>query len=228
VTGSAIAVGAVSIALAVAGGAEVRRWNIGGSGGWDYLTADAATHRLYVPRSDRVMVVDTREGQVIGTIAGTEGVHGVVLDRKSGKAYTSNGRGDSVTKFDIASLRVEATYPIPGQGPDAIVFDESSNDVWTFNARSRDANVLATDGRVVATVPLAGKPEFAVSDAHGTIFVNDEDHATVIAIDVAGHRVRATWKLDDCEDPSGLAFDGAHARLFSVCQNGHMAIIDAV
>src|SRR3954466_2073236 len=216
------------MAFAVAGGAAIQRWNIGGAGGWDYLTADATTHRLYVPRFDRVMVLDTHDGHVVGSVSGTEGVHGVALDRKSGEAYTSNGRGNSVTKFDVATLRVEAAFPVPGQGPDAIVFDESSNEIWTFNARSRDASVLAPDGHVVATVPLAGKPEFAVSDAHGTIFVNDEDHATVIAIDVAGHRVRARWKLDDCEGPTGLALDGAHARLFSVCQNGHMAILDAV
>ena len=116
---------------------------------------------------------------------------------------------------------------ISGQGPDTIIFDESSNEIWTFNGKSHDATVLATDGHVVATVALAGKPEFAVSDAHGTIFVNDEEHANMIAIDVAAHRVRATWKLDDCEEPSGLAFDAAHERLFSVCQNGHMAVTDA-
>jgi DNA-binding beta-propeller fold protein YncE len=96
-TGNALAVAAAALALAGAG--NVQRWNIGGNGGWDYLTADAATHRLYVPRSDRVMVVDTRDGHVVGTVPGTEGVHGVVIDPKSGKAYTSNGRGNGVTKL---------------------------------------------------------------------------------------------------------------------------------
>jgi DNA-binding beta-propeller fold protein YncE len=215
------------LATSAASADAVQRWNIGGTGGWDYLTADAATHRLYVPRFDRVMVVDTRDGRVVGTVPGTEGVHGVALDPKSGKAYTSNGRGNNVTKFDVASLKVEGTFPVSGQGPDAIVFDASSNEIWTFNGRSHDATVLSTGGHVVATLPLAGKPEYAVSDAHGTIFVNDEDHATLIAIDAAEHRVRATWKLDDCEEPSGLALDAAHARLFSVCQSGRMAITDA-
>ena len=222
------ALAAILLAATSAASADsVQRWNLGGTGGWDYLTADAATHRLYVSRFDRVIVVDTRDGRVVGTVPGTEGVHGIALDSKAGKAYASNGRGNSVTKFDVASLRVEGTYPVSGQGPDAIVFDESSNEIWTFNGKSHDASVLATDGHIVATVPLAGKPEFAASDAHGMIFVNDEDHATLIAIDAAAHRVRATWKLDDCEEPSGLAFDAAHARLFSVCQNGHMSITDA-
>jgi DNA-binding beta-propeller fold protein YncE len=217
----------VAVATSVASADTVQRWNLGGTGGWDYLTADAATHRLYVPRSDHLMVVDTRDGHVVGTVPGTEGIHGVALDAKTGKAYTSNGRSNSVTKFDVASLKVEGTYPVSGQGPDTIIFDESSNEIWTFNGKSHDATVLATDGHVVATVALAGKPEFAVSDAHGTIFLNDEEHANMIAIDVAAHRVRATWKLDDCEEPSGLAFDAAHGRLFSVCQNGHMAVTDA-
>ena len=217
----------VAVATSVASADTVQRWNLGGAGGWDYLTADAATHRLYVPRSDHVMVVDTRDGHVIGTVPGTEGIHGVALDAKTGKAYTSNGRSNSVTKFDVASLKVEGTYPVSGQGPDTIVFEESSNEIWTFNGKSHDATVLAMDGHVVATVALAGRPEFAVSDTHGTIFLNDEEHANMIAIDVAAHRVRATWKLDDCEEPSGLAFDAAHERLFSVCQNGHMAVTDA-
>ena len=226
-THAAFALAVASVAFAAAADGAVQRWNLGGTGGWDYLTADAATHRLYVPRFDRVMVVDTRDGRLVGTVPGTEGVHGVALDPKSGKAYTSNGRGNSVTKFDIASLRVEGTYPIPGQGPDAIVFAESTNEIWTFNGRSRDATVLAADGRIVATVALAGRPEFALSDGHGTIFLNDEEHANLIAIDVAARRVRATWKLGDCEEPSGLAFDAANRRLFSVCRNGHMSITDS-
>ncbi len=224
---AAILVAATSLSVAADSPAAMQSWNIGGTGGWDYLSVDATAHRLFVPRSDRVMIVDTHDGSVVGTVPGTEGVHGVAVDKKSGKGWTSNGRGNSVTRFDIASLAVEGTYAVSGQGPDAIVFDESSNEIWTFNGRSQDATVLATDGRVVATVPFAGKPEFAVSDGHGSLFVNDESHANLIAIDAAAHRVRATWKLDDCEEPSGLAFDAAHHRLFSVCQNGHMAITDS-
>jgi DNA-binding beta-propeller fold protein YncE len=224
------AIAAIALALASSGFAAdaVQRWNIGGSGGWDYLSLDSSRHDLFVPRSDRVMVLSTRDGSVVGTIPDTAGVHGVAWDAKSGKGYTSNGRANSVTKFDLATLKVESVIPIPGQGPDAILFDEKTREVWTFNGHSHDATAIAADtGRIVATVALAGKPEFAVSDGHGTIFVNDEDHATMMVIDAASHRVRATWKLDDCEEPSGLAFDAAHKRLFSVCQNGHMAVTDS-
>lgn len=204
------------------------RWNLGGTGGWDDLTVDAPAHRLYVTHSDRVLVVDTKDGTLVGTIADTNGVHGVAIDARSGKGYTSNGRADSVTEFDLKSLKTERVIPVSGHNPDAIVFDASTKQVWTFNGRSNDATVIDTaSGRVVTTVPLGGKPEFAAVDGHGRIFVNDEDHATVIAIDSKAHRVMATWKLDDCESPSGLALDAARHRLFSVCSNEHMAVTDS-
>lgn len=208
--------------------AAPKRWNLGGTGGWDALTVDAPAHRLYVTRSDRVLVVDTRDGTLVGTIPDTNGVHGVAIDARSGKGYASNGRADSVTEFDLRSLKTERVIPVSGHNPDAIVFDASTKQVWTFNGRSNDATAIdAKSGRVVATVPLGGKPEFAAVDGHGHIFVNDEDHATVIAIDAKTHRVLATWKLDDCESPSGLAFDAAHHRLFSACSNEHMAVTDS-
>ena len=109
------------------------------------------------------------------------------------------------------------------------MFDEATREVWTFNGRSHDATALDPDsGRVVATLPLGGKPEFAVSDGHGEIFVNDEDHAKIQVIDAKRHAVRSTWNLDDCESPSGLAYDAAHHRLFSVCANQRMAVTDSV
>ncbi|HEY6986480.1 MAG TPA: YncE family protein [Rhodanobacteraceae bacterium] len=206
----------------------ITRWNIGGPGGWDYLTLDAASHRLFVTRSDRVMVLATADGSVVGTIPDTAGVHGVAFDRGNGKGFTSNGRGNSVTRFDLATLRVESVFPVSGQNPDAIVFDDASHEVWTFNGRSHDATALdPASGRIVATIPLGGKPEFAVSDGRGRIFVNDEDHATLLVIDAKRHALQATWKLDGCESPSGLAFDAAHRRLFSVCANKEMAVTDS-
>lgn len=222
---------AASIAAHVAFAADVAapaRWNLGGTGGWDDLRVDARAHRLYVTRSDRVLVVDTRDGTLVGTIPNTDGVHGVAIDARSGKGYTSNGRADSVTEFDLKSLKTERVIPVSGHNPDAIVFDATTRQVWTFNGRSHDATAIDADsGRVVATVPLDGKPEFAAVDGHGRIFVNDEDHATIIAIDAKARRVLATWKLDECESPSGLAFDAAHHRLFSVCSNERMAVTDS-
>lgn len=204
------------------------RWVIGGTGGWDYLTIDAPAHHLFVTRSDHVLVLDSRSCRTVGTIPDTEGVHGVALAPRLGKGYTSNGRADSVTEFDLETLAVGRTFPVTGHNPDAIVFDDASGHVFTFNGKSHDATVLdASSGKALATITLEGKPEFAVSDGHGRIYVNDENHARLNAIDVRRNAVVATWKLDDCETPSGLALDADHGRLFSVCSNGEMAVTDA-
>lgn len=207
---------------------QLDRWAVGGSGGWDYLTIDSSAHRLFVTRSDRVLVFDTRDGKNLATITGTEGVHGVALAPRFNRGYTSNGRADSVTEFDLKSLKVLRTFPISGHNPDAIVFDEPSGHLFTFNGKSHDATVLdASSGHTLATIPLNGKPEFAVSDGRGRIYVNDEDHARLNVINVKKDIVVATWNLDGCEEPSGLALDRAHHRLFSVCSNGQMAVTDA-
>lgn len=203
------------------------KWPVGGTGGWDYLTLDAPSHRLFVARFDRVMVLDTSSGASVGVVSGTDGVHGVALDGR-GKGYTSNGRANSVTRFDTRSLAVEKVFPIPGANPDAIVFEPTTKEIWTFNGKSKDATALNPEtGAVVATVALGGKPEFAVSDTHGRLFVNDEDHATLHVLDVKHHRISATWNLPECEEPSGLAFDAPHHRLFSVCANEHLAVTDS-
>jgi DNA-binding beta-propeller fold protein YncE len=133
-----------------------------------------------------------------------------------------------VTVFDLKTLATSATIPIAGHNPDAIVFDAPSARVFTFNGRSHDATAIdAKSGKPVATIALSGKPEFAVSDGKGRIFVNIEDRAELSEIDTKAAKLVATWPLPGCEEPSGLALDVAHARLFSVCQNGHMVVTDA-
>ncbi len=204
------------------------RYNLGGDGGWDYLSADAAGHRLFISRSDRVLVMDTRDGKLIGTIADTAGVHGIALAPELGKGYTSNGRADSVTEFDLATLKPTRTIAISGHNPDAILFDAASQRVFTFNGRSEDISVIDVhSAKVVATIPVNGKPEFAAADGKGRIFVNIEDTAELTAIDAKTAKVTSTWKLPDCEEPTGLALDIQQQRLFSTCQNGHLVVTDA-
>ena len=204
------------------------RYHLGGDGGWDYLSVDAATHRLFISRSDRVLVMDTRDGKMLGTIADTAGVHGIALAPELGLGYTSNGRADSVTEFDLATLKPTRTIAISGHNPDAILFDAASQRVFTFNGRSKDISVIdAHTAKVVATIPLSGKPEFAAADGKGRIFVNIEDTGELTAIDSKTAKVTSTWKLSDCEEPTGLALDIQQQRLFSTCQNGHLIVTDA-
>ena len=205
----------------------VKTWKLGGEGGWDYITADSEGHRLFISRSTRVMVIDTTSGSQIGEIPDTPGVHGIALAYDLGRGFTSNGREDTVTVFDLKTLAVEKKIKV-GNGPDAILFDPFSKRVFTFNGHGHDATAVdATKGEVVGTVSLDGKPEFAATDEKGTVFVNIQDKSEIVAFDAQKLTIKARWKLGDCEEPTGLSIDRKNRRLFSGCSgNKKMAIVD--
>ncbi|HEY7873476.1 MAG TPA: YncE family protein [Rudaea sp.] len=208
--------------------AVVQHYAVGQDGGWDYLTYAAPTHRLYISRSDRVLVVDANNGKIEATIPGTDGVHGIALVPALGRGFTSNGRADSLTEFDLAKSRPLRTIAVEGKNPDALIYDSASKHLFAFDGRSNEASVVdPAAGKLLTKIPLTGKPEFAASDGAGNVYVNIEDTAQLARIDSATNKVTAVWKLADCEEPSGLAIDVAHHRLFSVCQNRHMAVTDA-
>lgn len=208
----------------------VQTWKLGGDGGWDYLTADSDSHRLFIARATRVMVVDTASGKQIGEIPETPGVHGVALDRADGFGFTSNGREDMVSVFNLNSLAVVKKIKV-GSGPDAILYDPFSKRVFTFNGKGHDRNSTAIDaskGEVVGEIELGGKPEFAVTDEKGKVFVNLEDTSELVAFDPQKLTVKSRWKLTDCEEPTGLSIDRQHRRLFAACGgNKKMAVVDA-
>ena len=207
----------------------IARWQTGGSGGWDYLTIDAPRHRLFVSRGDHVDVLDTESGKVTATINGTAGVHGIALAPELKRGFTSNGRANTVTEFDYDTLAVLREVPVPGLNPDAILYDGASHRLFTFNGRSKDATVFdAATLAVVAKLPMPDKPEFAVADDHGHVFVNIESEAgQLLEIDAKSAKTVATWPMPGCASPSGLALDAKHARLFSVCDGGVMVVTDA-
>ncbi|HEU4643715.1 MAG TPA: YncE family protein [Gemmatimonadaceae bacterium] len=206
----------------------VKRTTIGGDGGWDYLTVDTATDRLFVSRGTHVMVVDLGTGKVVGDLPNTSGVHGIALAPELHRGFTSNGRDSTVTIFDPRTLSVIGTVKVTGANPDAILYEPTTKRVFTFNGRSADATAIdAATGRVVGTIPLGGKPEFAVADGNGRVLVNIEDRSQIVAFDARSLAVKATWPLAPCESPSGLAIDRAHARLFAGCENRMMAVVDA-
>jgi YVTN family beta-propeller protein len=207
----------------------VQRWKLGGVGGWDYLTLDAAGQRLFMTRADHVDVVNTESGKIVGTIPNTQGVHGIALAEETNRGYTSNGKTDSVTVFDLASLKVVKEAPVSGHNPDAILYEPTGKHVFTFNGKSKDVTVLdATSLAVVATLPVPDKPEFAVDDGAGHIFLNIESEpGQMVVIDTRSLTVKATWPLPGCASPSGLALDRVHRRLFSVCDDKVMVVTDA-
>jgi DNA-binding beta-propeller fold protein YncE len=207
-----------------------KTWNLGGDGGWDYLTADSDGHRLFIARATRVMVVDTDSGKLAGEIPDTPGVHGIALDYEIGRGFTSNGREDTVSVFNLKSLAVEKKIKV-GSGPDAILYDPFSKRVFTFNGKGSDRTATAIDagkGEVAGKVDLRGKPEFAATDDKGTVFVNIEDTSEIVAFDPVKLAVKSRWKLADCEEPTGLAIDRKNRRLFAGCGgNRKMAIVAA-
>ncbi|MEO8034632.1 MAG: YncE family protein [Acidobacteriota bacterium] len=205
----------------------VRHIPVGGVGGWDYLTMDGGSHRLFLSHSDRVEVVDVGSGKVVGTIPNTPGVHGIAIASSLHRGFVSAGRTSSVTIFDLDSL-VPLGEVKTGERPDAIIFDPVTARVFTFNAGGKNTTAIeAASGAVAGTIDLGGKPEFAVSDGKGRVYVNIEDTNEVVAFDPKALTVITRWKLEGCDEPSGLAMDRAHGRLFSGCGNKVMAISDA-
>jgi YVTN family beta-propeller protein len=208
----------------------LERWNLGGAGGWDYLTLDAATSRLYISRATRVDVLDTRSGKLVGTIADTSGVHGIALAPDLKRGFTSNGKADSVTVFDLDTLKTIKEVPVSGHNPDAILYDPAGKHLFTFNGRSKDVSILDTTTlAVVSTLAVPDKPEFAVNDGEGQIYVNIESEpGQMVVIDTRKLAIKATWTLPGCASPTGIALDKTHHRVFSVCDDKVMAVTDAV
>lgn len=206
----------------------LRKLPVGGEGGWDYLTLDSAGRRLYVSRGTRVLVLDVDSGTTVGEIPGTQGVHGVALAPDVHRGFTSNGRSSTVTIFDTGTLATLGEVKSTGENPDAIIYDPASRRVFAFNGRGKSATAIdAAGGTVAGTIPLDGKPEFAVADGKGRVFVNIEDKNQVTVIDSRGLRVEKSWPIPSCEEPTGLALDRERGRLFAVCHNRTMAVLDA-
>jgi DNA-binding beta-propeller fold protein YncE len=218
---------AAAVGAAAPGYHVVNTYKLGGDGGWDYLTVDASARRFYISRGTHVMVVDADTGKSVGDIADTPGVHGIALAPELGRGFVSNGREGTVSIFDIKTLVTSSKVKV-GMNPDAILYDPATKRVFTFNGRSQDSTAVdASSGKVLGTIKLDGKPEFAASDAKGKIFVNIEDKSELTAIDPNKLEVTATWPLAPCEEPSGLSIDRKNRRLFVGCGNKMMAVVDA-
>lgn len=206
----------------------LKRHSIKSAGGWDYVTVDAAEKKIYVSHGTQVNILSTATGDSIGVIPNTNGVHGIALVKALNKGYTSNGRDNSCTVFDLKTYAALGTVKV-GTNPDAIFYDEFSKMVFVFNGRSSDASVIdpATD-KVVATIPLGGKPETGVSDGKGKVFVNSETTNEVVVIDAKTLKVISRYKINEGDEPSGLAIDRATNRLFIGCGgNATMVVMDA-
>ena len=203
-----------------------RKITIGGEGGWDYTAIDG--DRLYQSHANVMVVVDLAKESVVGTLANTNGIHGVAIAPELGRGFTSNGRDTTVTIFDLKTLAVISSVKVTGANPDAIHYDAASKRVFTFNGRGLNATAInAATGAVEGTIPLGVKPEFAQTNGKGLLFVNlESDTGQIAVIDTKTLKEVKRYWLPGCEGPSGLALDRANNRLFSVCGNKQMAVSD--
>ena len=200
---------------------------IGGDTFWDYCLVDAAARRDYDSHGTHVVVLDADSQAIVGDIPDTRGVHGIALAPSLNKGFTSDGAANTVTVFDMKTLKPLATVNA-GTNPDAIVYDAVTNRVFTMNGRSHDSTAIdAATNAVIKTFPLEGKPEFAVADGHGKIFVNIEDKSELVEFDAQKLSILHRWSLAPCTEPSGLAMDTKTRRLFAGCDNKMMAVVDA-
>jgi DNA-binding beta-propeller fold protein YncE len=206
----------------------INKISIPGDGGWDVLTIDAAARRLYVSHSTQVEIIDIDQNKLVGQILDTPGVHDIALAPEFGRGFTSNGKEDKVSVFDLKSNKILNKVDVGGKNPDILIYDLASRRIVAFNGKTSDATVIdAATEKVVGRIPLGGKPEFAVSDGSGTIFVNLEDKSALESFDSKTLEVKATWPLAPCEEPSALAIDSQNGRLFAGCGNKIMVVVDA-
>lgn len=198
-----------------------------GTGRWDYLVIDPQTRRLYMSRATHVSVLDADSGAAIGDIPNTPGVHGITLAPELGVGFISAGGEDKVIVFDLKTLKVAEKIPTGGN-PDSMLYDPATKTLFVQNGKGNSTTVIDAVGRkVVATIPQAGRPEFIVADDKGNAYVNIEDKSSLSVIDVAAKKVKNTWDLKPCEEPTGLAIDKSSRTLFSACANKLLAVVNA-
>ncbi|TDD95949.1 YncE family protein [Flavobacterium cellulosilyticum] len=206
-----------------------KKIKIAGDGGWDYLAVDDVNQHLFVSHGNVVNVVDLKTDQIMATIPDTNGVHGIAIANDLNKAFISNGKDNSVSIINLNTFELIEKVAIDGKNPDAILYDTFSKKVFTYNGNSSDATVLdAVSNKVIKNIPLGGKPEFSVTNTKGLIYVNIENTNEIKTINATKLIVTATWNIAPGEEPSGLAIDLVTNRLFSVCGNNIMVVVNAL
>lgn len=205
-----------------------KKINVPGDGGWDYSAVDSENQKLFVSHGDVVNVIDLKTDQTVAIIPDTKGVHGIAIANDLNKAFISNGKDNSITIIDLTTFAFIEKVAIQGIKPDAILYDKFSKKIFSFNAKTKDVTVLdAKTNKIVKTIPLEGKPEFSASNEKGLLYVNIEDKNEIKTIDTKKLEVVAKWSIAPGDEPTGLALDIKTNRLFAVCSNKLIVIVDA-
>lgn len=205
----------------------LKAFHIQSGGGWDYIAIGPGNNRLYVSHGTQVNILNQTTGDSTGVIENTTGVHGIAFDKSQNRGYTSNGRLNNVTVFDLTSNAV-ITQIATGINPDAIMYEPFTKKIITCNGRSKNLSIIdPVTNKLIDSVDVGGKPETAVSNGTGKLYVNIEDKNEIVVVDLKTYKVEAHWPLAPAEEPTGLAFDKTTNRLFAGCGNKYLAIVDA-
>jgi DNA-binding beta-propeller fold protein YncE len=201
-------------------------YTLGGDGSWDYIVPDPPSHRLYIARQNRVIVVDEDSGRLLGEVTGIRGAHGTAIAENTGHGFATSGNDQSVVMFDLKTFKVLGRIPA-AEDTDAILFDGPSNRVFTLNGDAHSSTVIdARSGTAIKTIPLGGKPEYGVSAGDGKVYANLTDTSEVVEIDAKTATVERRWSTAPCKQPVPISIDKVHHRLFSGCRSGVLAISD--
>ncbi|MBF0472496.1 MAG: YncE family protein [Nitrospirae bacterium] len=213
-------------AFAESGYHIINKIPIGGVGGWDLLSIDSSAHRLYISRSTHVMVIDTETNIIVGDITEMTGVHGIAIAPELNRGFISCGKTNTAVIFDLKTLKKIGQVKT-GDNPDAILYEPASHWVFVFNGKSKDVTIFeAKTGLIVKTLALSGKPELAVTDNLGRVFVNLEDTNEVIELDSKKLDILKRYSIKPCVEPTGIAIDIEHNQIFSGCHNKIMTVLD--
>jgi YVTN family beta-propeller protein len=202
--------------------------SVPGDGGYDFVYLDEAAHRLYAAHSTEVAVIDTASQSVIGVIAGLVGAHGISVAPRIGKGFITNGKSDMVTVFDPKTLKATGEIKSTGKSPDALTYDPASRQLFVFNHASGEVTVIEPGtNKVTTTLNVGGALEVGRADGRGNVWVNVEDRSEIVRIDSKKMVVSGRYPLAPCEEPTGLAVDAKHGRVFVGCGNKMMAVVNA-
>jgi YVTN family beta-propeller protein len=205
----------------------LKTFHIQSAGGWDYLAVGPGNNRLYVSHGTQVNILDKTTGDSIGVIENTTGVHGIAFDKEHNKGFTSNGRLNNVTVFDLKTNAVITQIPT-GANPDAIMFEPFSKKIITCNGRGKNLSIIdPVNNKLLDSIDVGGKPETAVSNGDGTVYVNIEDKSEIVVVNLKTMKVDKHWPLAPAEEPTGLCYDKTTNRLFAGCGNKLLAVVDA-
>jgi DNA-binding beta-propeller fold protein YncE len=202
-------------------------YTLGGAGGWDYVVPDAPHHRLFIGRSNRLMVVDMNDGHLIGEVPGINGAHGAAIVPGTHLGYATSGNDSSIVIFDTRTYKPTGRIHA-AEDADAIIYDPVSKRVFSFNGDANSATVVdARKGTLITNIPLGGKPEDGLSARNGMVYVNLTDSSRIVEIDARNAKLTGkSWSTAPCKNPVPMAIDVRHQRLFSGCRSGVMAISD--